>query len=102
MESILAASMDEELTIAIVMSALVFVALCFVIVLAVRSVPNKLLLLGLLMAITAVLFAAIVPGAGKLGLALLVPGILLILAGALCLGIRFVAQLFKSGKEGQE
>jgi hypothetical protein len=102
MESILAEAMDEELAIAIVMSALVFVGLCFVIVLAVRSVPNKLLLLGLLMAVTAVTFAAIVPGAGKLVLALLVPAIALILAGALCLGIGYLAQLFRTDKEDRK
>jgi len=101
MESILAA-LDEDLAIALIFSSAVFVGLSFLIVLAVHSVPNKLLLLGLLVTIAAVVFAAILPSAGNLTWALLIPAIVLILGGALCLAIGFVAQLFKSGNAGSK
>jgi galactitol-specific phosphotransferase system IIC component len=102
MESILAASLDSELAIALLFSSGIFLGLSFLIVLAVRSVPNKLLLLGLLVTITAVVFAAILPSAGKLIWALLIPAVTLILIGALCLAIGFVAQLVKSGNAGSK
>lgn len=89
-------AMSEELSIAIVISSVAFIGFSFLIVLAVRSVPNKLLLLGLLAAITAVVFGAILPSAGKLAIAMMVPAIVLILIGAICLAIGFVAQTVKS------
>ena len=81
---------------AIVVSLVIFICLTFLTVLAVRSVPNKLLLLGLLMAIGAVAFAAILPSAGKLAVALMIPAIVLILIGAICLAIGFIIKLIKS------
>jgi hypothetical protein len=100
-ESILAA-LDEDLAIALIFSSAVFVGLSFLIVLTVHSVPNKLLLLGLLVTITAVVFAAILPSAGNLAWALLIPAVVLIIVGALCLAIGFVAQLVKSGNAGSK
>ena len=94
-------AMFEELSIAIVISSAAFIGFSFLIVLAVRSVPNKLLLLGLLVAITAVVFAAILPSAGKLVIALMIPAIVLILIGAICLAIGFVAKLVKSESKDQ-
>jgi hypothetical protein len=73
--------MSEELALAIVIASLVFLGLTFLIVLAVRSVPNKLLL-GLLMAITAVLLGALVPNTGNLAAAMMIPAIVLVFAGA--------------------
>jgi hypothetical protein len=96
MESILGAHIDGELVAAFVLSSAAFIGLSFLIVLAVRSVPNKLLLLGLLVAIAAVAFAASLPNAGKLAIALMIPAIVLILIGAICLAIGFVAKLIKS------
>jgi hypothetical protein len=93
--------MSEELAIAIVISSLVFLGLTFLIVLAVRSAPNKLLLLGLLMAITAVLLGALVPDTGNLATAMLIPAIALVFVGAICLAIGFVTQLFKAESKDQ-
>lgn len=102
MVSILAASLEsDEVAIGLVVSSLAFIGLSFLTVLAVRSVPNKLLLLGLLMAIAAIAFAAILPSASKLAIALMIPAILLILIGAICLAIGFVAKLVKSDNKEQ-
>ena len=101
MGSILVARIDGDLAIAIIFSSAAFIGLSFLIVLAVRSVPNKLLLLGLLVAIAAVAFAAILPSAGKLAIALMIPAIMLILVGAICLAIGFVAKLVKSDRPDQ-
>ena len=86
--------------VAVGVSSVVFLGLTFLIVLAVHSVPNKLLLLGFLMAITTVFLGAMVPETGKLLLALLIPAVILIFVGAVCLAIGFVAKLLKAdGKE---
>jgi hypothetical protein len=86
---------------ALIISSVAFIGFSFLIVLTVRSVPNKLLLLGLLVAVTAVAFTAILPSAGKLAIAMMVPAIVLILIGAICLAIDFVAKLVKSDKKDQ-
>jgi hypothetical protein len=101
MVSILAESLDFEAAVGLIISSVAFIGLSFLIVLAVRSVPNKLLLLGLLVVITAVLFVAILPNAGKLAFALLIPAIVLILIGAICLAIGFIVKLIKSDKPDQ-
>jgi hypothetical protein len=102
MVSILAASLEsDEVAIGLVVSSLAFIGLSFLTVLAVRSVPNKLLLLGLLMAIASIAFAAILPSASKLAIALMIPAIILILVGAMCLAIGFVVKLIKSEKPDQ-
>lgn len=99
MDSILAALESEEVAIGLVVSSVTFIGFSFLIVLAVRSVPNKLLLLGLLVAITAIVFGAILPSAGKLAIALMIPAIALILVGAICLAIGFVTKLVKSDRK---
>ena len=101
MGSILVARIDDELAIALFLSSAAFIGLSFLIVQTVRSAPNKLLLLGLLVAIAAVVFAAILPSAGKLAIALMIPAIMLILIGAVCLAIGFVAKLIKSDSKDQ-
>lgn len=93
--------MSDELALAIVISSLIFLGLIFLIVLAVRSVPNKLLLIGLLMAIMAVLLGALVPDTGNLATAMLIPAITLVFVGAICLAIGFVTQLFKAQDKDQ-
>ena len=93
-------AMTDNAAVAIGVSSVVFLILTFLTVLAVRSVPNKLLLLGFLMAITTVFLGAMVPETGKLLLALLIPAVILIFVGAICLPIGFVAKLLKAdGKE---
>ncbi len=102
MVSILSASLEsEEVAIGLVVSSLALIGFGFLIVLAVRSVPNKLLLLGLLVSIAAVAFAAILPSASKLAIALMIPAIVLILIGAICLAIGFVAKIIKPDGPGQ-
>ncbi len=101
MGPILAASLDFEVAVGLIVSSAAFIGFSFLIVLAVRSVPNKLLLLGFLVAIAAVVFAAILPSAGKLAIALMIPAIVLILIGAICLAIGFVAKLVKSDRKDQ-
>jgi hypothetical protein len=101
MVSILVARIDGELATALIVSSTAFIGLSFLTVLAVRSVPNKLLLLGLLVAIAAVAFAAILPSAGKLAVALMIPAIVLILIGAVCLTIGFIVKIIKSDKPDQ-
>ena len=96
MGSIIVARIDGDLAIALILSSAAFIGLAFLTVLCVRSVPNKLLLLGLLVAIAAVAFAAILPSAGKLAIALMIPAIVLILIGAVCLAIGFIVKLIKS------
>ena len=94
-------AMSGNAAVAIGVSSVVFLILTFLTVLAVRSVPNKLLLLGFLMAITAVFLGAMVPGIGRLVLALLIPAIALVFLGAICLAIGFVAKLVKSDSKEQ-
>jgi hypothetical protein len=92
--------MSDELAIALVISSVAFIGFGFLIVLTVRSVPNKLLLLGLLMAIASVVFGAILTEAGALAIAMRIPAIVLMLIGAMWLAIGFVAKLLKSdGKD---
>ena len=94
-------AMSNELTLAICISAALFLGLIFLIVLAVRSVPNKLLLIGLLMAIMAVLLGACVPNTGTLASLILIPAIALVFTGAICLAIGFVIQLLTAGSKDQ-
>lgn len=101
MDSILAALESEEAAIGLVFSSLAFIGFGFLIVLTVRSVPNKLLLLGLLVAIASVVFGAILPSASKLAIALMIPAIVLIFVGAICLAIGYVAKLVKSDSKDQ-
>jgi hypothetical protein len=101
MGSILAASLNFEVALGLIVSSAAFTGFSFLIVLTVRSVPNKLLLLGFLVAIAAVVFAAILPNAGRLAIALMIPAIALILIGAICLAIGFVAKMVKSDSKEQ-
>lgn len=89
-------AMTGNAAVAVGVSSVLFLILTFLTVLAVRSVPNKLLLLGFLMAITMIFLGAMVPETGKLLLALLIPAVILILIGAICLAIGFVIQLLKA------
>ena len=96
MVPMLVARLDGELAVALIFSSAVFIGLSFLIVLAIHSVPNKLLLLGLHVAIAAVAFAVILPSGGKLAIALMIPAIVLILIGAVCLAIGFIVKTIKS------
>lgn len=67
-------AMSDNAAVAVGVSSVVFLILTFLTVLSVRSVPNKLLLLGFLTAITTVFLGAMVPETGKLLLAALDTG----------------------------
>jgi len=73
----------------------VFLGLSFVIVLLVRPVPSKLILLGLLLAVAAMLSGAFLTGIGSLPLILIILAVMGVLAGVLCIVISFIAQTFK-------
>ena len=94
-------AMTQELAAAVGVFTVVFLGLTFLIVLAVRSVPNKLLLLGFLLTITTILLGIFLPETAKLAIALLIPAVILIFAGAVCLVIAFAAKMFKSENKDQ-
>jgi hypothetical protein len=94
-------AMTEELATAIGIFTVLFLGLTFLIVLVVRSVPNKLLLLGFLLTITAILLGIFLPETAKLALVLLIPAVIMIFTGVVCLVIVFAAKMFKSEKKEQ-
>jgi purine-cytosine permease-like protein len=60
-----------------------------------------LLLLGFLMTITTILLGVFLPETGRLVIALLIPVIVLVFLGVICLAIGFVAKLVKSESKDQ-
>lgn len=79
--------------------AIVFLALGFVIVLRINSIPNKLLLLGLLMTVIAVGFGAFLPGMTSAAIIMLILAVICIFIGIICLLISHIAGIIKSGNE---
>lgn len=79
--------------------AVVFLVLGFLIVLRVSSIPNKLLLLGVLMIVTAVGFGAFLPAMKSSALVILIIAVICILIGIICLLISHVTGVVKSGGE---
>jgi len=73
----------------------VFLFLSFIIVLCVRSVPNKLLLLGLFVAVMGIAFNAVVPNTPGLTIAMLILAVALVAVGLVCILIYFIAQQFR-------
>jgi len=66
-------------------SAIVCLGLSFLIVCLMHPLGNKLLLLGILVALTAFVFAATEPSAGTvLPIIMMVIGVILVLAGLIC------------------
>ena len=85
MENMLLAMNDDEVNAFVFLfSAAVCLILSFLIVCFARSVGNKLLLLGILIALTAFVFAAVVPTVAVLAYAMLAIAILLVLTGVVC------------------
>jgi hypothetical protein len=79
--------------------AAVFLILGFLIVLRVKSIPNKLLLLGVLMMVMAVGFGAFLPGMTSVALIILILAVICILIGIICFLISHIAGIVKSGGE---
>jgi hypothetical protein len=75
---------DETTAFVFLFSAAACLILSFVIVCFAKSVGNKLLLLGILIALTAFVFAATVPTVAALAYAMLAIAILLVLTGVVC------------------
>ncbi|MHC4559130.1 MAG: hypothetical protein ACYTFW_11290 [Planctomycetota bacterium] len=79
--------------------AAIFLALSFIIVLWVKSIPNKLLLLGLLVATIAVGFGAFLPEMGSVAIVLLILAVVCFLAGVICILISHIVKSIKSCNE---
>ncbi len=80
-----------------VVMALIFVGLSFVIVLFIRPVPHKLILLGLLTAVTGIVFGAVLPPVAKLSLIMVILAVLIVLVGLVCILVSFVVQSVRTG-----
>lgn len=95
--------LDPEMVLPFLLcTAAVFVLLSLVIVAVVRSVPSKLILLGVLMMVAAVCFTAIHPLVATLTLVMGIVAGLLIVAGLICILIAYLVQLFASTKAPSE
>jgi len=79
-------------------TAVLLVVFSLVVVLLVRSVPNKLLLLGVLMAVAAIAFAAVIPSVASLALVLVILAAILVLAGLLATLVAYLVHLFTPAK----
>jgi hypothetical protein len=79
--------------------AVVFLVLGFLIVLRVSSIPNKLLLLGVLMMVTSVGFGAFLPAMTSSALIILILAVICIFIGIICFLISHIAGFIKSGGE---
>jgi hypothetical protein len=91
--------MDSEVAMPVfLIAAGLFVVLSLLIVLAVRSVPSKLILLGVLAMVAGICFTAIDPLVATPALVLVILAAILVLAGLLCVFISFLVQLFTSAR----
>ncbi len=75
--------------------AIAFVVLSFIVVLAIRSIPSRLLLVGLLSLVVSIAFTAILPAARTLTLVMAISAAMLVFAGLLCTVAIWVIELFK-------
>lgn len=89
--------LDPELVLpTFAVMAAAFLAISFVIILWVRSIPNKLLLLGLLMAVVSVGFGAFLPAMRTAAVILLTLAVVCILAGIVCILISHIVGSIRS------
>ena len=79
-------------------TAIVLVVLSLLVVLLVRSVPSKLILLGVFMTVAGICFSAIVPSVATPALVMVILAAILVLTGLLCALISYIVQVFASGK----
>lgn len=91
--------LDAEMVMPLLLcTAAAFVLLSLVIVALVRSVPSKLILLGVLMMAAAICFTAIHPLVATLALVMVIVAAILVVAGLTCVLISYLVQLFTSAR----
>jgi len=76
--------------------AIAFLALSFVIVLWVKSIPNRLLLLGLLMTAAAIGFGAFLPGMSTAAVIILTLAVVCFLAGIICILVSHIVKSLRA------
>ena len=92
--------LDPELVLpTFAVMAVAFLAISFVIILWVKPIPNKLLLLGLLMAVASVGFGAFLPAMRTAAVILLTLAVVCILAGIVCILISHIVGSIRSCNE---
>lgn len=79
--------------------AVIFLVLGFLIVLRINSIPNKLMLLGVLMMVMAVGFGAFLPAMTSSALIILILAVICIFIGIICFLISHIVGVVKSGGE---
>ena len=93
---------DQELILPVFAGmAIGFLILSFFVVLRVKSIPNKLFLLGLLMTVVAVGFGSFLPGMTIASVIILVLAVICILTALICVCVSHIAESIKSGGEKQ-
>lgn len=106
MENLILGLIDEDLAFGVfAFSAIVCLGLSFLIVCLIHPLGNKLLLLGILVALTAFVFAATEPSAGTmLPVVMMLIGVALVLTGVVCSVVSHfsAAKLSKSDSESEE
>ncbi len=75
-----------------------FVLFSFIAVLLIRSVPAKLVFLGVLMMTAGIVFSAIVPAVKTLAWVMVIVAAILVLAGLICVVVSFAIQSVKSAR----
>ena len=92
--------LDPELVLpTFAVMATAFLAISFIIVLWVKAIPNKLLLLGLLMAVVAIGFGAFMSGMRTAAVIMLTLAVVCILAGIICILISHIVRSIRAGSE---
>ena len=81
-------------------TAVVFVVLSILLVLLIRSVPTKLILLGIVTMAAGICFAASNAAVAMAALVVVVLGVILVLVGLLCVGISYVVDLIAATRKG--
>lgn len=82
--------------------AVVFTVLSLLVVLLVRSVPSKLILLGMFMMVAGICLSAIIPSVATPALVMVILAAFLVLTGLACAFISYLTQLFVSTKTPRE
>ncbi len=91
--------LDSEMVLPTFMvTAGAFVALSFIAVLLIRSVPTKLVFLGVLMMTAGIVFSAVAPAVRMLALVMVIVAAVLILAGLICVIVSYAIQSIKSAR----
>lgn len=88
----------EAAMVAFAFTAVLYLIISLIVVLLVRSVSAKLLLLGILTALTGITFAALIPSVAILAFVLVILASILVLTGLLAALIGYVFQLAGSTK----